>query len=733
MAIEFYDSKKIFHLSTPGSSYVFMILSNGVPMHLYYGKRLDSIEGIEETYPYGGITGFSPCDIYIKDKQQSTDCLPQEYPTYGSADLRKPAFHAEYPDGSRVTKLAYVSHEIKKGKPGLSGLPATYVESDSEADTLELKLRDEKTGLVLVISYTAFNNADAVTRSVRVENNGDEEINIKAVMSFNIDFYRNDFEFMHLHGAWACERQVERVPVSHMGMKIESRRGSSSHNHSPFFALVDKNADEEHGEVYGFSFVYSGNFEAGVETDHNDMVRAYMGINSFDFNWLLKPGESFNAPEAVMVYSDEGIGKMSGVYHKLYRTRLCRGKYRDAERPVLINNWEATYFDFNEEKILNIAKKAKETGIELMVLDDGWFGKRDADNCSLGDWYPDTKKLPNGIKGLAEKVTALGMKFGLWFEPEMISPDSDLYRAHPDWCLHVEGRDRTVGRSQLILDLSRDDVCDYIIGFLSKALEEAPISYIKWDMNRNMSEIGSAKLPPERQSETAHRYMLGLYRVLETVTQKFPDVLFEGCSGGGGRFDAGMLYYFVQYWTSDDTDAYERMKLQDGTSIVMPSSTMGAHVSAVPNHQTGRTTPLETRGNTAFCGQFGYELDITKMSDEEIKTVAEQIKMYKSIRGVIQKGDMYRICSLFSGNKAVWEYVSEDKNTVVVYVGTTMCHPNKMADRIRLRALDKDAKYAVRDSGEIYSGSVLMNCGAVFANGLFGDFASRIVVLDKVK
>lgn len=733
MSIEYYENKKLFHLSTPNSSYIFTLINGKIPMHLYYGKKLSGIDGIEDTYPIGDVPGFSPCDFTLDGCQRSSDYIPQEYPTYGSADLRKPAFHALYDDGSRITKMEYISHEIKKGKPSIPGLPATYTESDSEADTLELKMQDTKTGITFILRYTVFNGCDAISRNVTIINGGNENVNLQSVMSFNIDFYRSDFDFMHLHGAWACERQIEKVPVSHLGIKIESRRGSSSHNHSPFFALLDKNADENNGEVYGFSFVYSGNFEAGAEVDHNDMTRVYMGINSFDFNWLLKPGEIFDSPEAIMVYSDAGIGKMSRTYHKLYRTRLCRGKFRDSERPVLINNWEATYFDFNEEKILNIAKKAKDAGIELMVLDDGWFGKRNSDNCSLGDWYPNTDKLPCGIKGLAEKINALGMKFGLWFEPEMVSADSDLYRAHPDWCLHVEGRQRSEGRQQLILDLSRNDVCDYIIEFLSEALSNAPISYIKWDMNRNMSEIGSAKLPSERQQETAHRYMLGLYRVLETITQKFPDVLFEGCSGGGGRFDAGMLYYFVQYWTSDDTDAYERMKLQDGTSIVMPASTMGAHVSAVPNHQTGRITSLETRANTAYFGQFGYELDITKMTDDEISAVSEQIKTYKSIRNIIQKGEMYRISSLFGGNKAVWEYISEDENTIVVYIGTTMAHPNKTAERIRLRALDSCAVYKCRDDGAIYSGSVLMNCGATFTKDFHGDFASRVVILDKIK
>ena len=393
-------------------------------------------------------------------------------------------------------------------------------------------------------------------------------------------------------------------------MQIDSKRVSSSHYHSPFLALARPYATETQGEVYGFSFVYSGNHIEQAEVDSADVARVNVGINPFGFNWLLEAGEEFFAPEVVLTFSSEGFGKMSRTYHKLYRTRLCRGKYRDCARPILINNWEATYFNFDEEKILKIAEKAKSVGVELMVLDDGWFGKRDGDNCSLGDWVVDRNKLPNGIESLAKRIEEIGMKFGLWFEPEMISEDSDLYRAHPDWCIHAEGRNCTPSRNQLVLDLTRDDVRDYIVDAVSAVLKSAPISYVKWDMNRNITEIGSAKLPPERQQELSHRYILGVYDVLERITSAFPDALFEGCSGGGGRFDAGMLYYYPQYWTSDNTDAIERLYIQHGTSMVMPASAMGAHVSAVPNHQIRRTTSLKIRVHVAFAWQFGYELEL---------------------------------------------------------------------------------------------------------------------------
>ncbi|MBC2478280.1 alpha-galactosidase, partial [Clostridium beijerinckii] len=473
-------------------------------------------------------------------------------------------------------------------------------------------------------------------------NCGKEDLKLQRALSMSIDFNNSNYDFLHLHGAWARERHMERTPLLIGTQSIESRRGSSSHNQNPFIALLSKDATEEHGDVYGFSLVYSGSFLAQAEVDQFETTRISMGINPFDFSWLLKPKESFQTPEVVMVYSSQGLGEMSRTYHRLYRKRLCRGVYRDKTRPILVNNWEATYFDFNAEKIESIGKAAKELGIELFVLDDGWFGKRNGDESSLGDWVVDKNKLPNGLEDLANRINNLDLQFGLWFEPEMVSPDSDLYRAHPDWCLHVPGRYRTQGRNQLVLDLSREDVCDYIIDSLSKILNSVNISYIKWDMNRNMTEIASALLPPERQRETAHRYMLGLYKIYEKLTTAFPNILFEGCSGGGGRFDAGILYYMPQIWTSDDTDAVERLKIQYGTSIVYPISTMGAHVSAVPNHQVHRNTSLKMRGDVAMLGNFGYELDLTNFNDEEIETVKKQVETYKELRELIQFGDMYR-------------------------------------------------------------------------------------------
>ncbi len=728
-----YDKKtKVFHLSTPNTSYIMQLYGSNVLAHIYWGKKLTNICGIENKLPFS--PGFSAIDYeYLKQtdvKAISTEILPQEYSFFGSCDMRKPAFHAEYEDGSRITKLQYVSHQIFSGKPKLNGLPATYVEQDEEADTLEILMHDNLTGLSFLYRYTVFRDYDAICRNIEVINEDSQTVNLKSVMSCHVDFMRADFDFINLSGAWARERHIERRSLHSGTTKIESRRGSSSHHNSPFFALADRNADETNGQAYGFSLVYSGNFEAGAEVDTYGQTRAFMGINSFDFNWRLEAGERFTAPEVVMVYSANGLGEMSRTYHKLYRKRLARGKWRDLERPVLINNWEGTYFDFNEEKILNIAKCAKKAGIEMLVLDDGWFGKRNNDDCSLGDWYVNTEKLPAGIKGLAEKVNALGMKFGLWFEPEMISVDSDLYRAHPDWCLHVERRGRSECRNQLILDMSRKDVQDYVIAVLTEHLSTAPISYVKWDYNRNMTCVGSASLPANRQSEVCHRYILGLYRVLEHITSAFPDVLFEGCSGGGGRFDAGQMHYFHQYWTSDDTDAIERLYIQHGTSLVMPSAFMGAHVSAVPNHQVWRTTSFKMRGHVAMNGQFGYELDVTKMTDEELSQIALQIEEYKSIRNIVHNGNLYRLQSPFECNQTCWIYVSDDKKTAVMFFFTITTKASLLPALVKTAGLDESKRYKLRATGEIYSGAVLNNHGIFIQH--FEDAESDMFIFDVV-
>lgn len=727
MLIKYNEKNRIFNISTKNTSYLCGITDEGILLHIYFGKKIRELSSLDNIIEFG-YKAF--CTADIPELMASTDVLPQEYPCYGSVDLRVPAFNALYEDGSTVTVLRYKSHEIINGKPQLHGLPATYVENDGEAETLIITMHDSLKNIEVKLYYTAFAQHDAIAKHVEIVNNSNEMVSVTSVLSSSIDFHEAEYDFVHLHGAWARERHVQKIPLMNGNVSVDSKRGSSSHHHNPFFALASKNADEENGDVYGFNLIYSGNFIAGTEVNAYNSARAYIGLNPFNFCWQLKPAETFVSPEAVLVYSDSGYGKMSRTYHKLYRTRLARGKYRDAKRPVLINNWEATYFDFNEEKILNIAQKAKEVGVELVVLDDGWFGKRDDANCSLGDWVVDKNKLPNGIGSLATKVNKLGMEFGLWFEPEMVSPDSDLYRAHPDWCLHVKGRTRNEGRWQLVLDLSRDDVCNYIIESVSNVLNSAPISYVKWDMNRNMSEIGSGIFPANQQREVTHRYMLGLYKVLETITSCFPDVLFESCAGGGGRFDGGMLYYMPQCWTSDNTDAIERLYIQYGTSFVYPVSSMGAHVSAVPNHQTGRITNIKMRGDVACFGRFGYELDLAKLDDGEIKTVKEQIIRYHEIEDTIHKGDIYRLKSPFDGNLASWEYISEDQETVVLAIYSIMCKAQGPCQKIKMKGLDPNSEYMDESTSKLYGGDVLMNIGLNY--DINQDFNSEIRIFKKI-
>ncbi|GMK39171.1 alpha-galactosidase [Paenibacillus sp. CCS19] len=702
MSIKVQEQLGLFHLQSSGMSYLIQIV-NGHPVHVYWGAKLTHRERMEDLL------------IHTPD-HAGLDRLPQEYPQYGSGDFRNPAYQVELEDGTRITELQYVSYRTMKGKPSLLGLPAVYTENDTEADTLILELMDRYSGLKVNLLYTIFADRNVIVRSVRMINGGQKQLRLRRALSASVDFAeQREMEITYLAGAWAREGNITRRPLLQGETRIDSKRGMSSHQFNPFAALVASGTTENYGEAYGFSLVYSGSFEATAEVDSFGSTRFSMGVNAFDFAWQLEQGESFQTPEVVMVYSGQGLGEMSRTYHRLYRTRLCRGQYRDAERPILVNNWEATYFNFNADKLVSIAEEGAKLGIELFVLDDGWFGKRDADNSSLGDWYEDRRKLPGGLADVAERINKLGLRFGLWFEPEMISPDSELYRKHPDWCLHVPGRRRTEARWQLVLDYSRKEVRDYIYDSLSAVFVNVPVSYVKWDMNRALTEIGSAALPPERQAETAHRYVLGLYELLERITTAFPHILFESCSSGGGRFDPGMLYYMPQTWTSDNTDAVERLKIQYGTSLVYPVSAIGAHVSAVPNHQVGRMTPLDFRGNVAMSGNFGYELDLTKFTDEEKALVQDQVAAYKQIRGLVQQGDLYRLKSPFEGNESAWMFVSQDKEEALVYYFQVMAIPHAPRRSLRLAGLDPELEYEVRSSdsemASTFGGDRLMQLG----------------------
>ena len=651
--------------------------------------------------------------------------LPFACPTEGRGDHRPPLACAKDVSGQPCTELFYDSHRIMKGKPRLSGLPSTYTESDGEAETLVVSLKDDLTGLRAEISYTLFSCRPVIAQSIRYVNEGSAALTLKNAGSSCVTML-GQYDVLHLHGAWAKERSVQRVGSANLNRVIESSRGASGHEHNPFAALLSKDTTEFHGECLGAALVYSGDFAISVNENAYGSTRMTLGLNPRTFEWKLNPGEALQAPEAILVWSDQGLNGMSQAFHSLIRSRLCRGVWRDRERPILINNWEGTYFDFNHEKIMKIARCAAQAGIELFVLDDGWFGKRNDDNCSLGDWVENREKLPKGLNGLAREINALGMKFGLWFEPEMVSPDSDLYRAHPDWCLHAQNRRRTEGRRQLILDMTRRDVQDYVISAVSGVLSSAPISYVKWDMNRNFMEAGSDLLLDGREGETAHRYMLGLYRVLEKITGAYPDILFESCSGGGGRFDLGMLHYMPQTWTSDDTDAAERLFIQYGTSMVYPASAMGAHVSAVPNHQVGRVTSMRARGDVALGGNFGYELDLSAQTEEDMEEIRRQVQQVKALRKTTQQGEFTRLKSPFEGNICAWQFC--DDKYVILCAYRLLNRANPGMEKIRLRNVPK-GEYASLD-GTIYSSNDLMAVGVPLSFPR-ADFASCVMVFER--
>ncbi len=734
MSIIFSEEYSVFKLDTPNSTYAFKISPNGFLLHLYYGA---SVQDIDLDYLRQDAKGdtTSARTAHADEGRLSLDSARLEYPAEGAGDMRISALSIRGVNGSNATDIRYKSHKIYKGKPAIKGLPATYVNTEDEADTLELLCTDCLTGAEITLVYAVFNNLDAITRSVRVKNTSDKAFDIERIHSTAVDLPDMDFEMLHLQGRWAKERTLVKRHLEFGLQGIHSKRGTSSHQHNPFIALARDGYTEESGEVYGFSLVYSSNFAVEIEVDFFRTSRVLMGINPETFGWHLEPGEEFVSPEAVMVYSNAGVGAMSRTYHKLYRYNLCRGKWKTAKRPIVINNWEATYFDFDDDKLVEIAKEATKLGIEMLVMDDGWFGVRNYDECSLGDWYVNENKLKGGLKALVDQVNAEGLKFGLWFEPEMISPDSDLYRAHPDWCLKIEGREMSIGRNQYVLDMSRQDVRDNIFAQMSKVLNSANIEYVKWDFNRNLTEVHSALLPPERQKEVFHRYVLGVYELMERIITAFPNLLLENCAGGGGRFDPGMLYYSPQIWTSDDTDAMERLEIQYGTSLVYPLSTMSAHVSAVPNHQTGRVTSFKTRGDVAMSGSFGYELDLTKLTDEERALVREQVAAYHKYYDIIQNGDYYRLINPTESKgtmlcASAWESVSQDKNEVLltyVVVRTAV----GISRYIRLRGLDPDKIYVDTESCREYSGALLMNAGLNLSNagangGNWSDGESRV-------
>ena len=722
MAVKYSEKTGEFHLYNQQLSYILQILPNGEMGNLYFGKKIRHKEDFSyllegrmrslTVYPVEGNSVFSP------------ECSRMEYPCTGTGDFREPAFELRQENGSRITHFQYCSHRIYKGKENLPGLPALYVEQDCEADSLEITLMDEVLQAECILRYSIFNEASAITRSVSFRNLGQERIVLERVMSASVDLADMEYEMIQLSGAWARERHVITRGVNPGIQGAGSRRGISSAEQNPFLALKRPKTDETRGEAYGFSLIYSGNHMEQVEADTFGMTRVQIGIHPDGFEWQLKPGEHFQSPEAVLVYSEDGLGGMSRTFHKLYRTRLVRGVWRDRERPVLINNWEATGVDFTEQKLLEIAEEGKALGMELFVLDDGWFGNREDDSTGLGDWYvKNWKKLPDGIKGLGEKINGLGLQFGLWFEPEMVNQDSDLYRAHPDWILCPPGRTPSPSRNQYLLDFSRKEVVDAIYEMMEKILSEAPVGYVKWDMNRYMTECYSVTKEPEAQGKVMHQYILGVYELYERLIQRFPEILFESCSSGGARFDPGMLYYAPQTWTSDDTDAMERLKIQYGTSFVYPLSAMDAHVSEVPNQQVGRVTPFETRANVAMFGIFGYELDLTKLTADEKELVRAQIAFTKRHRRLIMTGEFYRLISPFEKNDAAWMVVSEDRIEALAGFYRMNGIPNGGYIRLKLAGLDSEKNYILNfDDSVIYGGDELMNAGMVIEESRLTNF-----------
>ena len=731
MAIQCYenlseDVRQLFKLDTRCTSYVMGVVDVEEFLgHVYYGERLNDYHLAHELRIQEGP--FVP-SRNNRDRGSFLDSFPMEYPAHGLGDYREDAVSIETLSGNTGLSLNYVSHRILKGKPALAGLPASFG-GEEDCESIEILCEDAFTGLQAALLYTVFEQADVITRSVRIINKGKEAFYLTKVISASIDMDNREFEAISLHGSWARERQIQTVPVSHAKLSVESTRGESSHQDHPFLALKTKGTDQEHGEVYAMHFVYSGNFKALVQNDQFDQVRMMMGIHPEDFKWKLMPGEEFQAPEVVMVYSHEGLGRMSRIFHDFYREHLIRSPYKNKKRPILINNWEATYFEFNTEKLIAIAKQASKLGIEMLVMDDGWFGNRFDDNRALGDWIVNEEKLPGGLKYLVDEVNKLGMKFGIWFEPEMISPESELYKEHPDWAIAIKGRTATRSRNQYVLDLSRRDVLEHTYESVAKILRSANIEYVKWDMNRQLTDLGSACLPVDQMGELYHRYVLAVYELQERLMKEFPYLLLENCSGGGARFDPGMLYYSPQIWCSDDTDAIERLKIQEGTALIYPLSAMGAHVSDCPNHTVGRVTPFETRGYVALAGTFGYELDVTKIPEEDRKMIPEQVAMYHKYNDLVREGDYYRIASYRENHYFdCYGVVKKDKTEALFTFVQVLNRPNYHSRRILLQGLDPEKNYRIEGEEGVYTGDVLMKAGYLVQN-LWGDFKARLIHL----
>ena len=723
MSVIFDREKKSFKLDTASSSMIIHIYDENYLLTLYYGARIPDI--VISGCKRRPSASFSPADPVITENGFSPDSAPMAFGCNGG-DFRISALSVRNLDGENHTDIRYLSHEIYKGKKEIPSLPSSYTNTPDECETLEILAEDRGLGINVTLVYNVFEQADVITRSVRISNPSDKTVHIERAFSLCDDIKSMDYDMITLWGRHVRERNIERRPLAHGVQGAESKRGVSGHSQNPFAAFVSKNADETQGEVYAYNLVYSGNFSALAECDHNCTTRFIMGINPTDFEWTLAPGETFCTPEAVSVYTNKGIGEMSRIFHRFYNNNLIRGKYKTEKRPLLINSWEAAYFDFDSDKLVDFAKEAKKLGIEMLVMDDGWFGHRNDDTDSLGDWYVNETKLVGGLSKLIERVNAEGIKFGIWYEPEMISPDSDLFKAHPDWHVHVACREPMLGRHQYVLDVSREDVRENIWNQMYSVLSENKIDYLKWDFNRNISDASSALLPPERKKEFYHRFIMGTYDLMNRLVTTFPDILFEGCSGGGGRFDPAMLCYSPQIWTSDNTDAIDRVDIQFGTSMCYPASSMGAHVSACPRED------ITTKGNVAMWGTFGYELDPRKLTDEEREIVKKQVADYHKYYWLIRNGDLYRIVSPFENiYRCAWLIVSPDKSEAM-FTLVTMRSENNPTIYIKMQGLAPNKFYLCDLDGKVYSGAYLMNAGLDLTYEADDDAESLVIYFKEV-
>ena len=740
MSVHVNEEHKLFHLQTANTSYIFQILENGGAGQLYYGAKIP----VKAAYTNLASREEHDCTntLTVDQSDFQLELIKQEYAGLGKGDYRYPAYQITYPNGSRTSEFEYTGYEVADGKERLKNMPSAFDDQGDDSQTLTVTFKDALANLVLQLHYTVFEKEDVIVRSATFINRGQEAVTLDRALSLQLDLPDHDYDMLQFSGSWARERHLIRTPLRSGIQSIGSLRVASSHQQNPFFALARPHTDNHQGAAFGFNFIYSGNFIDSVEVDQFDTTRVLVGINPDDFGWKLANGESFQTPEAVMTYTSDGLNQMSQQLGAFYQDHLINQHFAHQDRPILINNWEATFMDFNEAKLMKIVDQADKLGIEMFVLDDGWFGHRDDDKSSLGDWFVDQKKFSNGISGFADRVHDKGMKFGLWFEPEMISIDSKLYEKHPDWMIATPGRQGTPARNQYVLDITRQEVVDYLFEHMSAIIKQTKLDYIKWDMNRNITEMYGAKLPADQQLEFPHRYILGVYQLYARLTEAFPKVLFESCASGGGRFDLGMMYYAPQAWCSDDTDAVERIKIQDGTSYGYTQNMWGAHVSAVPNDQVGRLTSLDTRAAVAYFGDFGYELDITKMAADELATIKKQVAFYKQYRHLFQFGKFYRLDNPDTNNDNVygWQVVDEDRSEAILTRFQILNGANPAYIRVYFAGLDPEATYTVNDGEEHFSGAELMNAGYFVPRIMDrtkpekdpSDFSSRLFIAKKV-